>query len=830
MKPSRVYKYVCLEAAVFGLCLILLPVSLAAQVTKMPAYPLITHDPYFSVWSTTDQLNASVTRHWTGKEQSITGLLRVDGRIYQFLGSPQLPALPVLNPGESRPVAVQYTEAAPDANWYQPAYNARNWKSGNLPFGSGWDGDAATEWKSKEIWVRRSFTLTAAQVKKLQTDPAVLLARYDDDVEYFLNGEKIFSCSNCYVSSIKEYPLAAALLQKLKEGTNVLAMHCKNVAGWSWLDAGLASKPVIKGIQSAVQTGVEVTATQTRYTFQCGTTQLDLRFTAPLLPDNLILISRPVTYLNWELRATDGKPHQVDVLFNFSNDLVRNKSTQPTQSSYYRQGQLLLSKTGTREQRVLMAKGDDLRIDWGYLMLATAPTAKGFQQVRLEKSDLKTFLKLPAGAPEPAGADAVSFNKGTLLQHKLEGQLLIAYDDVYSLMYFQQPLKAWWALEDRFIEKQVFDAWQNSTSIRDQAAVFDQRLYADALAAGGKEYAELCVMAYRQSVAAHKLSKSPQGDILFLSKENFSNGSINTVDVTYPSAPLYLLYNPDLLKGMLNGIYYYSESGQWTKPFPSHDLGTYPIANGQTYPEDMPVEEAGNMVILTAAICKAEQKADYADRHWTTLQRWVDFLVKDGLDPANQLCTDDFAGHLARNANLSLKAIVGIGGYALMARMLGKTEEAQKFEGIARDYARRWMQLADAGDHYALTFDKKDSWSQKYNLVWDKLLDLQLFPQSVYDKEINYYLSKQETYGLPLDSRKTYTKSDWIMWTATLAVDRAAFEKLVAPVYRFATETPDRVPLSDWHETTNGKQVGFQARSVVGGYFIKMLEAKWKKQ
>lgn len=405
------------------------------------------------------------------------------------------------------------------------------------------------------------------------------------------------------------------------------------------------------------------------------------------------------------------------------------------------------------------------------------------------------------------------------------GYVMLAYDDIESIQYFGENLKAWWTKDGQVSFDEALTAaaagHQKTMALCDD---LDNKIYQEALEAGGENYARLCLLAYRQSISAHKLVKDTQGNTLFLSKENFSNGSIGTVDVTYPSAPLFLKYNPELLKGMLNPIFFYTESGKWTKPFAAHDVGTYPQANGQTYGGDMPVEECGNMLILTTAIADVEGNADYAEKHWEALTTWANYLLENGLDPENQLCTDDFAGHFAHNVNLSTKAIMGIAGYGKLAEMLGKTDVAAKYTSEAKRMAQEWIKMADDGDHFRLTFDQPGTWSQKYNLVWDKLLNLGIFPEEVSQKEVAYYLTRQNKYGLPLDNRKTYTKADWIIWTATLANDTATFQKFIDPLYHYVTETPDRVPMSDWYETPDAKQVGFQARSVVGGYFIKMLE------
>jgi hypothetical protein len=650
---------------------ILLPVFLlfsiviSAQVKKMPAYPLITHDPYFSIWSFTDDLTAGSTKHWTGADQPLTGWCTVDGQNYRFMG-----------------------QEAPSA--------------------------------------------AIAQLK-----------------------------------------------------------------------------------------GVTVTATRTIYQYACGPVNLQLQFTSPLLLNSWTILTRPVSYISVTLQANDNKTHQAQVSINVSTNICVNKPDQEVSAKKWVTADgLNVIKAGSVEQPVLQKKGDDLRIDWGYMYVA-APKAANTKQVigDAQTADSTTGKALMLRTTLPA-------LKTTSIPQ--EQFIMLGYDDIYSVQYFGRNLPPVWHTEGRTIEKELAHAAADYKSVLKQCIAFDEHLYADAVKAGGAKYAQLCVAGYRQSVAAHKILKDPNGEILFLSKENFSNGSINTVDVTYPSAPLYLLYNPDLLKGMLNGIFYYSESGKFAKPFAAHDLGTYPLANGQTYGEDMPVEESGNMIILTAAIAKAEGNANYARKHWKTLTTWVDYLEKEGFDPANQLCTDDFAGHLARNANLSVKAIVAIGCYAMLAEMMHDVPTSMKYRTTAINMAKKWLTLASDGDHYSLTFSDKNTWSQKYNLVWDKVLNLHLFPAEVYNKEIKYYLTKQNTFGLPLDSRKTYTKSDWIIWTATLTSDTTVFKALTDPLYTYLTETPTRVPLSDWHETTNGKQVGFQARSVVGGYFMRMLDKKFK--
>ncbi len=813
------------------LIIIISACNLQAQVTKAPAYPLITHDPYFSIWSFNDTLYNAPTKHWTGINHSLTGFIKVDGKTYRFMGSEDALFKDVLPAADVNNYPVKYTETKPTGEWTLPAFYDGDWKTGLAPFGADKGGGAPnTAWTSDNLYTRRVFDLKESDLKKLY-----LKMDHDDNVHVYLNGKLVYEKNGWTDNRYNIIPLADSVLQFLKQKNNVLAIHVENTAGGQWLDAGLVTdaEKIEQAIPTAIQTGLLVTATQTKYHFTCGQVDLAVTFTSPLLMNDLQLLSRPISYITFDVKSNDHKLHNAEILINTSSNLSVNTPNQQVIAQPVKVNGLKVLQVGTTAQPILQKKGDNVRIDWGYLYVAAPDNGAKQGIVPLEKSTEDWGAIKSSTLPVTGKSLAL----GTLLSFKNTGDkissqyMMLGYDDISSINYFNTPLHAYWNTKgDKSFNDLLVQAKAEYSSIMNLCLLFDSALYHNAVHAGGEEYARLCIMAYRQAIAAHKLVESPQGDLLFLSKENFSNGSIHTVDVTYPSAPLFLLYNTNLAKGLLNGIFYYSESGNWTKPFAAHDLGTYPIATGQTYGEDMPVEESGNMIILAAAIAKEDGNANYAKQHWKTLTTWVEYLAREGFDPANQLCTDDFAGHLARNANLSVKAIVAIGAYAQMAESLGEKSTAEKYGAMAKEMATKWEKMAADGDHYALTFDAKNTWSQKYNLVWDKLLNLHLFPAAVYEKEVAYYLTKQEKFGLPLDSRKTYTKSDWILWTATLAGNIDDFKSFVHPVYQYATETPTRVPLSDWHETTTGEQVGFQARSVVGGYFIKLLEQQWNNK
>ena len=516
----------------------------------------------------------------------------------------------------------------------------------------------------------------------------------------------------------------------------------------------------------------------------------------------------PINYISYQVRATDQKKHDVKIYFGASRLLAVNKEKQRTNTTMGEEGGVSYVRTGTIEQPILAKTGDGICIDWGYFYI---PAINGEVAIEDEGSTL-----------------AYTHDFGST--DKASSFMMMGYDEIEDIEYFFHRYKAYWAHGGKVTIFQAFKTMESQyASIMQRCRDLDKRIYDDGMKSGGKEYAEILSGSYRHMMAAHKLFEDKDGNLLWFSKENNSNGCVNTVDLTYPEAPIFLAYNPELQKAMMTSIFDYSLSGRWTKPFAAHDLGQYPKANGQVYGGDMPLEEAGNMITLAATICMLEGNTKYVDKYFDIMTTWADYLVENGLHPANQLCTDDFAGHWAGNCNLAIKAIMGIAGYAEIAKMKGLNDVYSKYNAKAKEMAAAWEKETKVGDHYELAYGAgEETWSQKYNMVWDKLWKTNIIPNGAMQTEVKYYLKKQNKYGLPLDVRKDYTKSDWIMWSAAMADTDEDFQAFVGPLYKYINETPSRVPISDWHDTKTGSMVGFKARSVIGGYWMKVLADKMK--
>jgi len=560
------------------------------------------------------------------------------------------------------------------------------------------------------------------------------------------------------------------------------------------------------------------------------------------LPHDLDVFSRPLTYLTWRVGAVDGGQHQVAIYDSTSSAIAVNETKELVAWSRMQAGPLTALRVGTEGQPLLGSSGDDRRINWGYAY-AAASTRQAKSAIGANQALLNDFVEsgsLPASddPPTPRAAHdntpvlAFVFDLGAVGAKVQERQMMVAYDEIYAIKYFGTKLRPYWRRNGMEPAELLQTAAKEYPSLLKKCEKFDGELMADLTKAGGERYAQITALAYRECIAACGLAADANGQPLYFPKENTSDGDIATVDVFFPMDPIWVFLSPALAKATLVPILSYAASSHWRFPNAPHDLGTYPIARGtDDGGEGMPVEESGNMLILCDAVAQAEGNGDFVTPWWPQLTQWAKYLEKYGLDPEEQLCTDDFMGHLAHNANLSVKAILGLAAYGDLCKMRGDAADAEKYAQLAKTDADHWMKVAADGDHYRLAFDKPGTWSQKYNLVWDRILGLNVFPPSVAQMEVAHYKQVMQRYGVPLDSRTHLTKTYWSFWSASLADNQADFEAIISPAYDYLNQTTTRDPVADSYETDKVRSGGMHARPVVGGFFIKMLTDRelWRK-
>ncbi|KAJ7498791.1 DUF1793-domain-containing protein [Mycena latifolia] len=593
----------------------------------------------------------------------------------------------------------------------------------------------------------------------------------------------------------------------------------------------------------ATQKSMEFTSTQSIFVMSAGAMDLTVTFLSPVEPDDLSKQSFPFSYMALSAAATDGNSHTVQLYSDITAEWVAGDNSLPVNWTTSAGDETLVHQIQLRNQTVFAETND--RILHGSVFYSTN-TASGVtyqtgedvivrsqfvnSSVLLNTQDTN-FRAISNSWPVFAFAHDLGEITGTP-----------SIPVVVSVGHIRDPAISYIVSGGKLQDRSSY-FWNQFSNVSDAIASFlleygdalsrnfkfDAQVQSDASAISA-DYAAIVALSIRQTLGAAEItiSKNSDGlwntsDVLVFMKEISSDGNVNTVDVIFPAYPLLLYVNPLLAKYLLAGLFEYQATGQYPNKFSVHDLGAnYPKAIGHNAGDDeaMPVEESGNMLIM--ALSYAQKSGDNSQlmNYATLLDQWTQFLVADSLIPESQISTDDFAGKLANQTNLAIKGIVGIKAMSVIAGILGDSEKSSNYSATATSYVSRWQTFAISSDqsHLTLSYGDSSSWGLSYNLYADKLLKLDLFPDSIYQMQTNWYTAQQQPFGVALDTRHTYTKSDWQIWTAAIMTNANARDVFISAVKKTASDGLSSQPFADWYEALDGTPEGFRARPVVGGH------------
>ncbi|KAF4619311.1 hypothetical protein D9613_005332 [Agrocybe pediades] len=592
----------------------------------------------------------------------------------------------------------------------------------------------------------------------------------------------------------------------------------------------------------AVQKSSKFTSTQSIFVLSAGPVDLTITFLSPVEPTDLVKQSIPFSYMAVSAASTDGASHSVQVYSDISaewvsgdNGLVASWSTTT--------GSIITHKVQLVNQALFSEVNDHTQYGSAYYSVSNA-AGTTFQSGAdvVVRAQFINNGKLPN--TQDTNFRAISNNWPVFGLSRDLGTVTSALTDpvVFSVGHVRDPAINY-IVNNGALQARSLYFWSQFSSVNDvissflgdfknalsRAQTFDNKVQSDANKISA-DYASIVALSIRQALGATEItiSKNADGsfntnDVIVFMKEISSDGNVNTVDVIFPAWPALLYANPQLGKFLLEGLFRYQASGQYPNKWSVHDLGAhYPNATGHNDGNDeaMPVEESGNMLIMALSYAQKTNDLSQLKQYTSLLDQWTQFLIEDSLIPANQISTDDFAGSLANQTNLAIKGIIGIKAMSQIAQLVGNPAQSANYSSIASKFVSQWQTLATSttGPHLTLAYGNSASWGLSYNLYADKLLKLNLFPQSVYQMQTAWYKTVAQPFGVPLDTRHTYTKSDWEIWTSGIMTDAVGRDLFISSVKKFASDGLSSQPFGDWYETTNGGPEGFRARPVVGGH------------
>ncbi|SAM86279.1 probable glutaminase A [Ustilago bromivora] len=644
---------------------------------------------------------------------------------------------------------------------------------------------------------------------------------------------------------------------------------------YEWMGNGFGT--LVRAGSAATQLSAEYTATRTMFTFEADKVKFNVTFLTPITPDDYLRQSLPLSYLHVELDKSTIKGRSIQLYTDIDERWVTGhdfdyENYAYDQQYYEKDDTSVFFVTRKRPQIYTEYRQ---RAEWGNATYAarnhTGLSSRNNNNVVvhtefIERGEL-SFDHGPVGGPDNSFAFAIDFDAKHAEKEALfvVGHMRTPYVNYIRAKYpgsnstksYQEDRYGYW--QTKFgdnLEDAVAFFMNDFESALEKAKAFDKQVLDDSRAAvGGGEvgdkYAAITQLSLRQAFATFEItvSKDSKGkyntsDTLLFLKEISSNGDMSTVDVIFPLFPLLSYTNPDLLRDLMLPIFEYTKSGLYPNKWCVHDLGTYPNAFGYNDGNDEPmqVEESGNMIWMTlhwAQLVGKDKAVPFLTQHYDIMKQWTEFLVEDSLIPAEQLSTDDFAGTLANQTDLAIKGISAIAAMGRIADIIGHNKDAKSYANISSTYIKLWQDYAISHDasHTKLAYQTDSSWGTLYNLLADRLLDLNLVPHAVYKIQDGWYPRVQEKYGVPLDSRHKWSKTDWEMFAAAASDDPATHKLFIDLLYAFIRDGKTDAPFTDLMESTTGdfpKQpedplIHFLARPVVGGHFSFLAKAKADK-
>ncbi|TQS34475.1 hypothetical protein Golomagni_05139 [Golovinomyces magnicellulatus] len=620
------------------------------------------------------------------------------------------------------------------------------------------------------------------------------------------------------------------------------------VTGWAGqirVDGELFTWMGALGGRNVVQEFVQSTSTRSSFLMDInGKVTMNISFISPINPSDFKRQSIIGTYLEVAVVAVDDDEHDVQIYADIS--AVINSMTvewtnpmnnnNPVEWSYAVEDQVASHKVYQKNQVEFNADYADDGAHWGNWYWSTTESNSMTYQSgpdRIVRENFKANGRLPntqdsnfrnVSTDWPVFAFAHDLGK-------------IRRDPVTTLFTIVHAQNRGVFFNGRSEPDGVPSLWTGFFSSETEMVNFfhkdrsnetgatHDKISVDSISVAGDDYGIITSLSARQIFASMQLMGTPNKPYLFL-KEISSNGNCQTVDVIFPTFPALLYLNPVLVKLLLEPLYENQEAGKYPNTYAIHDLGAhYPQFIGHPSGDDqaMPLEECGNMIIMTLSYAQRTEDYAYLSAHYPILKKWVGFLVNEALIPADQLSTDDFQGKLSNQTNLALKGIIAIEAMSVISHLTGNENDRQKYTDIAHDYITKWQDFAIVNDevpHTSLAYGDDKSYGLLYNLYCDRLLGLKLVPQKIYDMQSNFYPTIAKQYGVNLDSRNDATKSDWQMWVAAIS-SPSTKEMFITKMKQWIIQTPTNRALTDLYDVNTGDywQNTFIARPVVGGHF-----------